>query len=100
MIAAIHLGLEEVSENLRRMKRKGWMGKGIEVGSDENRVWVKDIFSSMAVQNHWMSLAAKHIATLQLRTQGVTLEQDNERRRMLRATAGRSVKTRSSQMVR
>jgi len=97
--AAILFGLEEVQGNLGRLKSRGWMAKGLEVGSDESREWVKDVFSSIAVQSHWMSLAAKHISMLQLRIQGVTVEEEDERKRQTRLKAGRSVKARASQVA-
>jgi len=97
IVAAILFGLEEVNCNLERLKGRGWMAKGIEVGCNESREWVKDVFSSIAVQNHWMNLTGKHISTLQLRMQGVTVQEEDERRRQMRLKAGRSVKTRASQ---
>jgi len=96
IVAAILYGLEEIQLNLGRLRARGWMGKGIEVGNNEGREWVKDIFSSIAVQSHWMNLAAKHISTLQLRVQGVTVEEEDARRRQQRQTAGRFVKNGAS----
>mmetsp|Transcript_61712 Transcript_61712/g.165100 ORF Transcript_61712/g.165100 Transcript_61712/m.165100 type:complete len:132 (-) Transcript_61712:112-507(-) len=99
IVAAILFAFEEIDGNLDRLMARGWMAKGIEVGNDESREWVKDVFSSMAVQNHWMMLTGKHISTLQLRMQGVTKEEEDERWRQSRLKAGRSVKVRASQMV-
>jgi len=84
MAAAIYLGFEDITENLQKMVDSGWMGMGIEAGSVSNREWVKEILTSVAAQQHWMDLTAKHISTLQMRLQGETIVDDQERRRLQR----------------
>merc|ERR1712151_662045 len=56
MAAAIYLGVQDINQNLQTMVDSGWIGMGIEAGSAANREWVKEILSSVAVQQHWMDL--------------------------------------------
>lgn len=65
MIAAINLSLEEIYTDLLRMKKKGWFGKGLEVGNDVDRGKIQEILTNIAVQSHWMSLTERHVSNLQ-----------------------------------
>lgn len=64
MVAAIHISLEEIMMDLMKLKKRGWMGKGFEVPSDEDRNLVKEILAGIAVQSEWMLNAQKHVSWL------------------------------------
>jgi hypothetical protein len=64
LVAAIHICLEEALSDMAAMKESGWMCKGLEVQDRSDREHVKDILTSVAVQNHWMSLTQQHITSL------------------------------------
>jgi len=64
LVAAIHICLEEALSDMAAMKESGWMCKGLEVQDRSDREHVKDILTSVAVQNHWMSLTQQHITAL------------------------------------
>ncbi|CAK0886939.1 unnamed protein product [Prorocentrum cordatum] len=64
MVGAIHICLEQALADMADMKERGWMCKGLEVQERGDREHVKDILTSVAVQNHWMGLAQHHLATL------------------------------------
>jgi len=65
IVAAIVIGLKQVQSDLKDMRAKGWLGKGMAVGSDTERIFVKDILTSVAVQTHWISMASKQLAQVQ-----------------------------------
>lgn len=64
MLAAIHISLEEVSKDLVKLKRRGWMGKGLEVANDTDRNFVKEILSGISMQTHWMNLTQEHLSKI------------------------------------
>jgi hypothetical protein len=64
MLAAIHISLEEVSKDLVKLKRRGWMGKGLEVANDTDRNFVKEILSGISMQTHWMHLTQEHLSKI------------------------------------
>jgi len=64
LVAAIHICLEQSLADMAVMKERGWMCKGLEVQDIGSREHVKDILTSVAVQNHWTSLTQQHIASL------------------------------------
>jgi len=64
LVAAIHICLEEALSDMDAMKKSGWMCKGLEVTDKADREHVKDILTSVAVQNHWMSLTQRHLTAL------------------------------------
>jgi hypothetical protein len=64
LVAAIHICLEQSLEDMAVMKERGWMCKGLEVQEKSDREHVKDILTSVAVQNYWMSLTQQHIGSL------------------------------------
>jgi len=64
LVAAIHICLEQALADMAVMKGRGWMCKGLEVQNRGDREHVKDILTSVAVQNHWLSLTQQHIASL------------------------------------
>eukprot|EP00930_Biecheleria_cincta_P038102 TRINITY_DN26184_c0_g1_i1.p1 TRINITY_DN26184_c0_g1~~TRINITY_DN26184_c0_g1_i1.p1 ORF type:complete len:800 (-),score=119.58 TRINITY_DN26184_c0_g1_i1:99-2498(-) len=64
MLAAIHISLEEVANDLVKLKRRGWMGKGLEVSNDKDRDFVKEILSGISMQTHWMHLTQEHLSKI------------------------------------
>lgn len=64
MIAAINISLEEISQDLVKLKRRGWMGTGLEVANDADRNFVKEILSGVSMRTHWMNLSQQHLARL------------------------------------
>lgn len=64
MLAAIHISLEEVANDLVKLKRRGWMGKGLEVANDADRNLVKEILSGISMQTHWMHLTQEHLSKI------------------------------------
>lgn len=64
MIAAINISLEEISQDLVKLKRRGWMGTGLEVANDVDRNFVKEILAGVSMRTHWMNLSQQHLARL------------------------------------
>lgn len=64
MLAAIHISLEEVVNDLAKLKRRGWMGKGLEVQNDAERDLVKEILSGISMQTHWMNLTQEQMSKI------------------------------------
>jgi hypothetical protein len=64
MIAAINISLEEISQDLVKLKRRGWMGSGLEVANDADRNFVKEILSGVSMRTHWLTLSQQHLARL------------------------------------
>jgi len=67
MVAAIHVSLGEVQHDIKEMKRRGWLGVGFEVGNANEREVIKEILTSVATQQHWMTLTQKSMNVLQAR---------------------------------
>lgn len=64
MISAINISLEEISQDLLKLKRRGWMGSGLEVANDADRNFVKEILSGVSMRTHWLTLSQQHLARL------------------------------------
>mmetsp|Transcript_31176 Transcript_31176/g.56521 ORF Transcript_31176/g.56521 Transcript_31176/m.56521 type:complete len:793 (+) Transcript_31176:68-2446(+) len=64
MVAAIHLSLDELLVELKKLKMRGWMGIGVEVQNDVERDCVKEILAGITVQSHWMGQTQKHLNSL------------------------------------
>merc|ERR1711957_676972 len=74
LVAAIHVSLEEMINDINDMKKRGWMGMGLEIPQANDREMVKDILTSVSTQQHWMTLTQKSMNTLQARIDGLVEE--------------------------
>jgi hypothetical protein len=71
LVAAIHVSLEEMINDINDMKRRGWMGMGFEIPHANDRETVKDILTSVSTQQHWMQLTQKSMVMLQGKIDGI-----------------------------
>eukprot|EP00930_Biecheleria_cincta_P056022 TRINITY_DN4222_c1_g1_i1.p1 TRINITY_DN4222_c1_g1~~TRINITY_DN4222_c1_g1_i1.p1 ORF type:complete len:803 (-),score=109.85 TRINITY_DN4222_c1_g1_i1:31-2439(-) len=78
MIAAINISLEEISQDLLKLKRRGWMGTGLEVANDADRNFVKEILSGVSMQTHWLTLSQQHLARLHQKLAAIRQETPSE----------------------
>jgi len=74
MVAAIHVSLEEMLNDIKTMKARGWLGMGFEIPNPGERECVKDILTSVAMQQHWMKLTQKAMSGLQNKIEGIEEE--------------------------
>jgi len=77
LVAAIHVSLEEMINDIGEMKKRGWMGVGLEIPHASDRETVKDILTSVSTQQHWMQLTQKSMGALQAKIDGL-VEDTNE----------------------
>mmetsp|Transcript_45881 Transcript_45881/g.98331 ORF Transcript_45881/g.98331 Transcript_45881/m.98331 type:complete len:765 (+) Transcript_45881:153-2447(+) len=71
MVAAIHVSLEEMLNDINAMKSRGWLGMGFEIPNSSERECVKDILTSVSMQQHWMKLAQSSMNSLKNKIDGV-----------------------------
>uniref|UniRef100_A0A7S2VKX4 Polycystin cation channel PKD1/PKD2 domain-containing protein n=1 Tax=Zooxanthella nutricula TaxID=1333877 RepID=A0A7S2VKX4_9DINO len=78
MVAAIHISLEEILKDVSELKNRGWMGMGFEISDSSERETIKDIMTSIATQQQWMSMTQKSMDILQARIDGTFKEEKEE----------------------
>jgi hypothetical protein len=71
MTAATKIALDGIAADIKELKSKGWMARGIEAGTLPERMLAQDCLQSCAVQQHWMNLMQSQLDNMRKKMLGL-----------------------------